>query len=84
MLFIIAHQLHPNNCYCTAIAAPLIARSSPFLSAILTGEFLTEAKAFIEDGVAPNVIIRGFQRACRLAIERIKEVQVSLDGKGDA
>ncbi|CAA7407684.1 unnamed protein product [Spirodela intermedia] len=48
---------------------------------LLAGEFLKEAKPFIEDGVHPQNLIRSYRTACNLAINKIKEVAVSIEGK---
>lgn len=45
---------------------------------IMAGEFLEEARTFIEDGVHPQLIVAGYRRACQLAIDKIKELQVDL------
>ena len=47
---------------------------------LLCGEFLREAKPFIEDGVHPMNIIRAFRKASELALEKVKEVSVSIEG----
>jgi len=46
---------------------------------LLAGEFLREAKPFIEEGVHPQVIIKAFRDANRLAINRLLEIAVKLD-----
>ena len=51
---------------------------------ILAGEFLREAKAFVEEGVHPQSIIRSFREAGRLAVEEIKRQAVPLDDKSDS
>ncbi|KAL1807893.1 hypothetical protein ACET3Z_024883 [Daucus carota] len=48
---------------------------------LLAGEFLKEAKPFIEDGVHPQNLIRSYRTASFLAIEKIKELAVSIEGK---
>ncbi|KAB2050615.1 hypothetical protein ERO13_A12G001300v2 [Gossypium hirsutum] len=48
---------------------------------LLAGEFLKEAKPFVEDGVHPQNLIRSYRTACNLAIEKIKELAVSIEGK---
>ncbi|XP_059659738.1 T-complex protein 1 subunit eta isoform X1 [Cornus florida] len=48
---------------------------------ILAGEFLKEAKPFIEDGVHPQNLIRSYRTASYLAVEKIKELAVSIEGK---
>jgi len=51
---------------------------------LLAGEFLRESKPFIEEGVHPQVIVKAFREACRLAIERLEGISVKLDSKDDA
>ena len=46
---------------------------------VLAGSFLLEAKQFIEDGVHPNIIIRGFRQACTLARQIINDLSVKVD-----
>ncbi|KAE8689191.1 T-complex protein 1 subunit eta [Hibiscus syriacus] len=48
---------------------------------LLAGEFLKEAKPFVEDGVHPQNLIHSYRTACNLAIEKIKELAVSIEGK---
>mmetsp|Transcript_34830 Transcript_34830/g.77423 ORF Transcript_34830/g.77423 Transcript_34830/m.77423 type:complete len:556 (-) Transcript_34830:641-2308(-) len=51
---------------------------------ILAGEFLKEAKPFIEEGVHPRSIIKSYRQAAMLAVQKAKELAVSLEGKSDA
>eukprot|EP00475_Leptophrys_vorax_P039182 TRINITY_DN7032_c0_g1_i1.p1 TRINITY_DN7032_c0_g1~~TRINITY_DN7032_c0_g1_i1.p1 ORF type:complete len:572 (-),score=59.84 TRINITY_DN7032_c0_g1_i1:76-1641(-) len=46
---------------------------------LLAGEFLRQAKPFVEDGVHPQLICRAFRAAARLAVERVREVATSVD-----
>jgi T-complex protein 1 subunit eta len=48
---------------------------------VLAGEFLKEAKQFIEEGVNPQVIIKGYRKACQLAINRVKEIAFKVEPK---
>ncbi|KAF6152189.1 hypothetical protein GIB67_019411 [Kingdonia uniflora] len=48
---------------------------------LLAGEFLKEAKPFIEDGVHPQSLIRSYRTASNLAINKVKELAVSIEGK---
>lgn len=48
---------------------------------LLAGEFLREAKPFIEDGVHPQLIIRAFRTAVNLVVRKVKELAVSIEGK---
>eukprot|EP00727_Mastigamoeba_balamuthi_P007420 m51a1_g3299 putative t-complex protein 1 subunit (547) ;mRNA; r:307135-309035 len=52
---------------------------------LFAGELLSEAKRFIEDGLVPQVIIRGFRKACNLARAKVTEMAVSFGaGEGEA
>ena len=46
---------------------------------LLAGEMLKEAKQFIEEGVAPHVIIKGYRKAVQLAIQKIHDMAVNID-----
>jgi T-complex protein 1 subunit eta len=48
---------------------------------LLAGEFLKLCKAFIEEGVHPQVIVRAFRHATLLAIQRIHEIEVRVASK---
>jgi T-complex protein 1 subunit eta len=50
---------------------------------ILAGEFLRESKAFVEEGVHPQSIIRSFREAGSLAIQHIKEQAVTIGDKSE-
>ncbi|GAA5974010.1 hypothetical protein JCM21900_006857 [Sporobolomyces salmonicolor] len=45
---------------------------------LLAAEFLRESKSFIEDGVSPHIIIKGFRKAAQLAIQRVNELAVTV------
>ncbi|XP_049851582.1 T-complex protein 1 subunit eta-like [Schistocerca gregaria] len=45
---------------------------------LFAGELLKESKAFIDEGMHSQVIIKGFRKACLLAKEKIKELEVKL------
>lgn len=45
---------------------------------LLASELLREAKPYIEDGVSPHVIIKGYRKAAELAIARVNELAVSV------
>ncbi|KAK6462984.1 chaperonin Cpn60/TCP-1 family [Scheffersomyces coipomensis] len=45
---------------------------------ILAGEFLKEAKTFIDDGMSSHLIIKGLRRANELAIQKIKDIAVQI------
>ncbi|KTW31241.1 T-complex protein 1, eta subunit [Pneumocystis jirovecii RU7] len=46
---------------------------------MLAGELLKEAKAYIEEGVSPNIISLGYRKACQLAVDKIKEISVNIE-----
>ncbi|KAJ2594865.1 T-complex protein 1 subunit eta [Coemansia sp. RSA 1804] len=46
---------------------------------LLAGELLKEVKEHVEEGVSSQVIIKGFRKAADLAINRIRELAVSVD-----
>ncbi|ERN08522.1 hypothetical protein AMTR_s01321p00004050, partial [Amborella trichopoda] len=48
---------------------------------LLAGKFLKEAKPFIEDGVHPWNLIRSYRTTSYLAINKIKELAVSIEGR---
>lgn len=45
---------------------------------LLSAEFMKEARQFVEEGMSSNVIIKGYRKACQLACDRIKELQIEL------
>ncbi|KAL1503628.1 hypothetical protein AB1Y20_012104 [Prymnesium parvum] len=48
---------------------------------LLAGEFLREAKPYIEEGVHPQIIIKAYREAVTLAVNRLDELSVHLDAK---
>lgn len=48
---------------------------------VLAGEFLQQSKEFVEENVAPNVIVKGYRLACELAKAKIEELAVKVDTK---
>lgn len=48
---------------------------------VLAGELLKEAKGFVEEGIHPQVIIKGYRDAQNEALKRVKEVAVKIDQK---
>eukprot|EP00920_Eleutheroschizon_duboscqi_P032447 GHVT01078361.1.p1 GENE.GHVT01078361.1~~GHVT01078361.1.p1 ORF type:complete len:445 (-),score=110.08 GHVT01078361.1:312-1613(-) len=49
---------------------------------ILAGEFLGESKSFLEEGLAPQVIVRGFRKSADIVLAHLKEISVDLSSKG--
>lgn len=50
---------------------------------VFAGELLREAKPFIEENVAAQVIIKAYRRAAELAVERVQQMAVDVP-RGDA
>ncbi|TDL28156.1 hypothetical protein BD410DRAFT_739670 [Rickenella mellea] len=46
---------------------------------LLAAHLLKEIRGYIEEGVSPHIIVKGYRKAAQLAIDRIKEIQVSID-----
>ncbi|KAG1842719.1 chaperonin Cpn60/TCP-1 family, partial [Suillus tomentosus] len=46
---------------------------------LLAAQFLKEVCGYIEEGVSPHIIMKGFRKASQLAEERIKGIQISID-----
>lgn len=42
---------------------------------LLAGEFLREAREFVEEGLHSRIIIKGFRQASQLALQKIKEIE---------
>uniref|UniRef100_A0A8C3ANR7 T-complex protein 1 subunit eta n=1 Tax=Cyclopterus lumpus TaxID=8103 RepID=A0A8C3ANR7_CYCLU len=45
---------------------------------LLAAEFLKQLKSYVEDGLHPQTIIRAFRTATHLAVNKIKEIAVSV------
>ena len=53
-------------------------------SVVLTaGELLKQSKAFIDEGMHSQIIIKGFREACRKCLERIQEISIKIGDKTD-
>jgi T-complex protein 1 subunit eta len=46
---------------------------------LLAAQLLKEVRGLIEEGVNPRLIMKGFRQASQLAIDRVKELQISVD-----
>ncbi|THH33152.1 hypothetical protein EUX98_g1049 [Antrodiella citrinella] len=46
---------------------------------LLAAQFLKEVRGYIEEGVSPHIIMKGFRQASDIALQRIKEIQVTVD-----
>eukprot|EP00388_Colpodella_angusta_P000957 GDKJ01003212.1.p1 GENE.GDKJ01003212.1~~GDKJ01003212.1.p1 ORF type:complete len:561 (+),score=167.19 GDKJ01003212.1:46-1728(+) len=45
---------------------------------VLAGEMLREAKQFLEDGMHPQIIIKGYRKAGQLALEKLNDLKIDL------
>lgn len=45
---------------------------------LLAAEFLKQLKPYVEEGLHPQTIIRAFRSATNLAVNKIKEISVSV------
>ncbi|KAH8102376.1 chaperonin Cpn60/TCP-1 family [Cristinia sonorae] len=46
---------------------------------LLAAQLLKEVRGYIEEGVSPHIIMKGFRQASQIALQRIKEIQVTVD-----
>jgi T-complex protein 1 subunit eta len=46
---------------------------------VLAGELLKEIREFINEGVNPRTIVRGYREAGRLAVDKVKEIAVKIE-----
>lgn len=51
---------------------------------LLAAELLRESKTFIEDGVSPHIIMKGYRKAAQLAITKVKEIAVTIERTNEA
>ncbi|KDQ14472.1 hypothetical protein BOTBODRAFT_66072 [Botryobasidium botryosum FD-172 SS1] len=51
---------------------------------LLAAQMLKEVRGYIEEGVSPHIIMKGYRLGAQLAIDRIKEIQVSIDKSDSA
>lgn len=45
---------------------------------LLAAEFMKEARQFVEEGMSSNVIVKGYRKACQLACDRVRELEIPL------
>ena len=45
---------------------------------LFAGELLKESKQFVEEGMHPSVIIKGYREAMKASIDRIKDVSIKI------
>ncbi|TPX36443.1 hypothetical protein SeLEV6574_g08042 [Synchytrium endobioticum] len=50
---------------------------------LFAAELLKEVKSYIEEGVPPQTIIKGYRRAVSLAINKVKEIAVTVERKNE-
>jgi T-complex protein 1 subunit eta len=53
-------------------------------SVVLTaGELLRQAKTFIEEGMSPQIIIKGYRESLNLCLDRIREISHKIDSENE-
>lgn len=45
---------------------------------IFAGELMKEAKPFLEEGISPHIIMKGYRKAVQLAISKINEIAMDI------
>ena len=50
---------------------------------LLAGELLKESKGFIDEGMHPQIIIKGLREALKLALVKLQELGIVIDAKND-
>jgi T-complex protein 1 subunit eta len=50
---------------------------------VLAGEILKEVKELVEQGVSTQTIVKGLRRASAMAINKVKEISVSVENNAD-
>lgn len=48
---------------------------------VLAVEFLKKAKEFLDENLAPQLLIKGYRKACQLALKKIDEISIDLSVK---
>lgn len=51
---------------------------------LFAGELLKQIKSFVEESVAPQVIIKGFRKASSLALAKVKSMAVDIERESPA
>lgn len=46
---------------------------------LLAAQLLKEVRGYIEEGVSPHIIMKGFRQASQLAVKRVEEIQIKVD-----
>lgn len=47
---------------------------------LLASEIMRQSKELVEDGVHPQIIVKGLRKACQYALRQLQEVSVGLEG----
>mmetsp|Transcript_40917 Transcript_40917/g.65779 ORF Transcript_40917/g.65779 Transcript_40917/m.65779 type:complete len:543 (-) Transcript_40917:213-1841(-) len=50
---------------------------------VLAGELLKNIRGFIEDGMHPQIIIKGFKKSATMCVDKINEIAVKVDKKDE-
>lgn len=46
---------------------------------ILAGQLMKNAKGFVEDGMNPQVVIRGYKKALEICLSKLDELVIKID-----
>ena len=50
---------------------------------LLAGELMKESKGFIDEGMHPQIIVKGLREALRLALLKLQELAITIDAKSE-
>ncbi|CAH7669327.1 chaperonin Cpn60/TCP-1 family [Phakopsora pachyrhizi] len=50
---------------------------------LLCAELLKQCRSYIEEGVSPHIIIKGYRKACELAVQKVKDLAIPVDKSDD-
>ncbi|MBW0530933.1 hypothetical protein O181_070648 [Austropuccinia psidii MF-1] len=46
---------------------------------LLCAELLKQSRAYIEEGVSPHIIMKGYRKACQMAVQKVNELAITVD-----
>jgi T-complex protein 1 subunit eta len=50
---------------------------------LLAGELLRHSKEFIDEGMAPQIVIKGYREALRIALAKVNDIAITISDKTD-
>ena len=51
---------------------------------VIAGELMRLTRQYIEDGVHPQSVIKYYRQACAMAVQAVKDMSISIEGKDEA